>query len=334
MATNRTNIPPLNLSNKDVADTQEEEEDYFDIDMELMNSSSSSSTSSSPPEMIEFEFQMNSTTCKEKEPSTCPADDLFYRGNLLPLHLPPRLQMVQKLLQTTIQEDPKWSKSSTAPSTNTTTTPLHSCNISPSESCRVSCELNPQDFPHFEWSSDLSTFIISHPKKSWSKKLKLVKKSLITSQKIRDYIKGLFIKSAGESFPNNQEPPLPHHPTIATVLKNGDKDEIEENVMSNHRRSFSAAIKRTSKKSLSSSSSFSSSSCASSSSSSSSSSSAFISNGVHELKRISSDTSEIENSIEAAIAHCRKSQEPCKSSKPLLLRENKSGISSILACST
>jgi len=37
----------------------------------------------SPPYNREFEFQMS-----EKESSTSPADDLFYKGKLLPLHLP------------------------------------------------------------------------------------------------------------------------------------------------------------------------------------------------------------------------------------------------------
>nr|GMD65397.1 probable membrane-associated kinase regulator 4 [Ipomoea batatas] len=318
--------------------------------------------SSSSPQIREFEFQMASISV-EKGPSTSPADELFYRGKLLPLHLPPRLQMVQKLLQnttTTIDEEEEEESFcgmpfiSTATSSTDTSTPMESCNISPSESCRVSCELNPDDC-YFEWSSEFSTFINSHPKKSWAKKLKLVKQSLI-SQKLKAskaYLKGLFSKSGcsdescakaasccnhpesdqqqglnGQDFSINNKymkvgmrPSLPYigkcpHPTIASVIKNGERDGVED-TLSNPRRSFSAAIKRHSPtKCLSSSSSFSS----GTSSSSSSSSIAFISNGCYELnflKRSSSDTSEIEGSIQAAIAHCKKSQELSSSRKPL-----------------
>nr|GMD62691.1 probable membrane-associated kinase regulator 4 [Ipomoea batatas] len=268
--------------------------------------------SSSSPQIREFEFQMASISV-EKGPSTSPADELFYRGKLLPLHLPPRLQMVQKLLQntpTTIEEEEEESFCgmpfiSTATSSTDTSTPMESCNISPSESCRVSCELNPDDC-YFEWSSEFSTFINSHPKKSWAKKLKLVKQSLI-SQKLKAskaYLKGLFTKSGcsdescakaanccnhpesdqqqglnGQDFSINNKymkvgmrPSLPYigkcpHPTIASVIKNGERDGVED-TLSNPRRS-------------------------------------------------SSDTSEIEGSIQAAIAHCKKSQELSSSRKPL-----------------
>nr|KYP46709.1 hypothetical protein KK1_031671 [Cajanus cajan] len=66
------------------------DDDY--IDMELCSSPNFFSYSlSSPPSNREFEFQMN-----EKESSASPADDLFYKGKLLPLHLPPRLQMMKQ----------------------------------------------------------------------------------------------------------------------------------------------------------------------------------------------------------------------------------------------
>ncbi|GLJ13239.1 hypothetical protein SUGI_0208530 [Cryptomeria japonica] len=47
----------------------------------------------------EFEFRISvSRTQGVISPvDLCPADDLFYKGQLLPLHLPPRLQMVQNL---------------------------------------------------------------------------------------------------------------------------------------------------------------------------------------------------------------------------------------------
>ncbi|KAK4392206.1 putative membrane-associated kinase regulator 4 [Sesamum angolense] len=85
---------------------------------------------------------------------------------------------------------------STSPCTNSTNTLLDSCDVSPSESCRVSSERNPDDL--FEWSSELCSFIKSHPTNpSWSKKLKLIKHTIL-AQKLkasRAYLKSLFTKS-------------------------------------------------------------------------------------------------------------------------------------------
>ncbi|CAH9133368.1 unnamed protein product [Cuscuta epithymum] len=76
-----------------------EEEDC--IDMEVLPSDSAIFSSSSHP-AIDFEFQMLSITSSERyTPSTSPADELFCKGKLLPLHLPPRLQMLRKLLENT-----------------------------------------------------------------------------------------------------------------------------------------------------------------------------------------------------------------------------------------
>ncbi|KAI9128163.1 hypothetical protein K1719_001156 [Acacia pycnantha] len=78
-----------------------EAEDEF-IDIEITSSFNNfllSHTSSSPnPSSSEFEFQMSSSSSSSSS-STSSADDLFYKGKLLPLHLPPRLQMVQQILQ-------------------------------------------------------------------------------------------------------------------------------------------------------------------------------------------------------------------------------------------
>ncbi|RVW98866.1 putative membrane-associated kinase regulator 4 [Vitis vinifera] len=71
------------------------DEDY--IDMEVSPSANFLCYSiNSPPQSREFEFQMSSISHGREFIS--PADELFYKGKLLPLHLPPRLQMVQKLL--------------------------------------------------------------------------------------------------------------------------------------------------------------------------------------------------------------------------------------------
>ncbi|XP_009599076.1 probable membrane-associated kinase regulator 4 [Nicotiana tomentosiformis] len=360
MATNPPSSSSSKIKNAD-------EEDYIDIEV--------SSCTSSSPQSREFEFQMSSISIDKEITTTSPADELFYRGKLLPLHLPPRLEMVQKLLHTskleTFQEEerfsinsknlinaynkPFWSysspdpknngslthriTSSTAPCTNTST-PFESCNISPSESCRVSCELNPDEY-FFQWSTEFSNFMNDHPKKTWSKKLKLVKQSLI-SQKIKASkaylnLKSLFNKSACSDETDQQvfstkdcenkyikvskKTPFGHigkctQPTLASVIRNIEKEGVEDNVNS-HRKSFSAVIKRHSPtKCLSSSS-----SNGSSSSSSSLSSFSLNSNGFYELnllKRSSSANTEIEGSIEAAIAHCKKSQELCNPKRRLI----------------
>ncbi|KAL0426363.1 UNVERIFIED_CONTAM: putative membrane-associated kinase regulator 4 [Sesamum latifolium] len=209
---------------------------------------------------------------------------------------------------------------STAPCTNSTNTPFDSCDVSPSESCRVSSELNPDD-NFFEWSSELSSFIKSHPtNKSWSKKLKLIKHTIL-AQKLkasRAYLKSLFSKSVcsnelcTKADCNAVAPNLSKAeayisrtscPKLATIVKN--EEGIEDKVQ---RRSFSEAIKQRSPiKCLSSSSS----NCSSGASSSSSSSFSFSSNRFYEFQFLRSSTSapEIEVSIDAAIAHCKRSQQ-------------------------
>ncbi|XP_059646978.1 probable membrane-associated kinase regulator 4 [Cornus florida] len=332
------------------------DEDY--IDMEVSSSSNFFfDSTNSPPQTREFEFQM-SLNSHEKESTTSPADELFYKGKLLPLHLPPRLQMVQKLLQNsttttttfdntkeTLGDDQFYSiafiTTSTTSSTNTST-PLESCNISPSESRRVSSEINPDEY-FFEWSTELTDFIGDRPKKfiSWSKKLKMIKQSSLR-QKLkasRAYLKSLFNKSAcsdessakeacnfeagyvskGKEYLNKykkvaKKNPFGQigkgtYPTLANVLNSIEKEAVEDGVNS-HRRSFSGAIKRHSATKSSSSS--------SSGASSSSSSFSFNSNGFNEsqfLKRSSSANSEIDCSIEGAIAHCKQSQQLFSSRK-------------------
>ncbi|KAF9680890.1 hypothetical protein SADUNF_Sadunf06G0168800 [Salix dunnii] len=176
------------------------------IDMEFSSSSNIICYSiSSPSRNREFEFPMSSVS-HGRETTASPADELFYKGKLLPLHLPPRLLMVQNLLQnpTTATLNNKteaafaenyvipFIDSSTTPSTNANT-PLESCNISPSESCMISSELNPDEY-FFEWPSEANNFLGDHLKKSWTKKLKQssLGKKLKAS---RAYLKSLFSKS-------------------------------------------------------------------------------------------------------------------------------------------
>ncbi|KAL8149819.1 hypothetical protein AgCh_006730 [Apium graveolens] len=308
-------------------------EDMY-IDMELRCSSTSVFFSS--PQTRDFEFQMCEFTHLEKETITSPADELFYKGKLLPLHLPPRLEMVEKLLQTT-KKSKEGQECSIAFSSTTNTTPLdQSCNISPSESCRVSCELNPADY--FEWSSELSGFVsgTDQPKKSWSKyKLKLMKHSCL-GQKLkasRAYLKSLFSKSGSDQSSvkatcNDEES---EHVTKGNkdyfsryikVAKKTSYDQLvkgmkiptlgldQGNNITTDRKSFSGTKQRSSTIKSS----------TSSGASSLSSSFSFYSNGVYEpplLKRSNSATSEIESSIEAAIAYCKKSQQLFTTRNPL-----------------
>ncbi|KAK1403448.1 putative membrane-associated kinase regulator 4 [Heracleum sosnowskyi] len=315
------------------------EDEY--IDMEV--SSSSASLFFSSPQAREFEFQMCDSIHLEKDTTTSPADELFYKGKLLPLHLPPRLQMVQKLLQNSatksFNEDQECNIVLPATTSNT---PLdQSCNISPSESCRVSCELNQNGY--FNWSTELSGFVsgTDQPKKSWSKnKLRLIKQSSL-GQKLRAsraYFKSLFSKSGctdescakptcraeesgqisngsrdyfsryikvAKNTASEQIGKGTKFPTLAFIMNGIEKDEFDQdNLSRTHRKSFSGKNKRQSTMKSSSSS--------SSGASSLSSSFSFNSNGINDsqpLKRSSSATSEIDGSIEAAIAHCKKSQQ-------------------------
>ncbi|KAB2098340.1 hypothetical protein ERO13_A01G218950v2 [Gossypium hirsutum] len=76
-----------------------DEEDYIDIEVSSSSSNLLFYPITSPPSP-QFEFQTCSSFYGEIASTTSPADELFYKGKLLPLHLPPRLQMLQSLLQT------------------------------------------------------------------------------------------------------------------------------------------------------------------------------------------------------------------------------------------
>ncbi|XP_068644632.1 probable membrane-associated kinase regulator 4 [Aristolochia californica] len=307
---------------RDLLSCDQVEEEYIEMDV------SSSSFFCYSPQSRDFEFQM-SANLPEREPTTSPADELFYKGKLLPLHLPPRLQMVQKLLQNPSPCYEPNVDSLEQSYITATATPYESCNISPAGSCPVSRELNPDEY-FYECGVDDTSFI-NHPKKSWSKKLKLIKQSSL-SHKLkasRAYLRSLFTKSgcsdesstdaakirkdlpasrATESL-NKYSKVAKRNPfgqihrernqASPTVLKDIQEETAENN--GNHRRSFSGAIKRN----LAAKSSTSSSSSSSSSSFSSGSSNGF--HGAQILKRSSSVNSEVESSIQGAIAHCKQS---------------------------
>uniref|UniRef100_A0A166CR03 Uncharacterized protein n=1 Tax=Daucus carota subsp. sativus TaxID=79200 RepID=A0A166CR03_DAUCS len=72
-------------------------EDYIDMAVSSQRSKFCHAMNSSLHPR-EFEFQMF-PSLSERDRTTSPADELIYKGKLLPLHLPPRLQIVEKLLQ-------------------------------------------------------------------------------------------------------------------------------------------------------------------------------------------------------------------------------------------
>ncbi|CAJ2656657.1 unnamed protein product [Trifolium pratense] len=294
------------------------DEDYIDMELTSPLNFFSYTIDFPPMNTREFEFQMSSIS-NEEDSKTTPADDLFYKGKLLPLHLPPRIQMVQKLLQNTNLED---STFPLTPPTFSNYTPLESCNISPSESCRVSSSEGNQD----EYSFEMNGFVVSDlPKvKSWPKKLKMMNQ-LLFGQKLKAskaYLKSLFNKSGCSDKSNASDP----NNKVGIGMKNKNKNSFEifcdenkkqikrdmvEDDFVNHRKSFSGVVQRqycgNKASSLSTS---------SSGSSSNSSSFSFSSAGYYDLqlfKRSISANYELESSVEGAIAHCKQSQQQCSS---------------------
>ncbi|KAK6929276.1 hypothetical protein RJ641_005481 [Dillenia turbinata] len=314
------------------------DDDYIDMEVSTFSNFLYHSMSS-PQHTREFEFQMSSSSL-ERDTTTSPADELFYKGKLLPLHLPPRLQMVEKLLNSSSANESKIDDfeefygtpmATTTTPTPATGTPFESCNISPSESCRVSRELNPNEY-FLECGTDINSFIGDNPKRSWTRKLKLIKQSSLSSKlkASRAYLKSLFRKSScsdesGTAATRNVEDisvskakeSLNKYTKVAKKnpfeqikqerdqmskprMRSFDKDLIADGGSNCHRKSFSGIIKRHSTTKSSSSSSF-------SSSSTSNSSNGF--SEYHFLKRSSSSSSDIESAIQSAIAHCKRSQQ-------------------------
>ncbi|OIT40751.1 PREDICTED: probable membrane-associated kinase regulator 4 [Nicotiana attenuata] len=320
------------------------EEDY--IDMELSSHSNIlSHFKNSPSQAREFEFQMLPNSI-DKDTTTSPADELFHNGKLLPLHLPfGTQQMVEKLLQNPnksvnktrnidIFQESSFSTPLFTTTTNTPTnnTPFESCNISPSDSCQVSRELNPDEYM-FDYSTEdhANSFnpADENSKKSWTRKLKLIKNSSFGSKlkSSRAYVKSFFSKSScsneySANVDKGSVPIMAKEEPFGQIQKGAyskgmnKENVVEQDHRGRHRRSFSGAIKRfsTAKSSSSSTSSFTSSS-GSSSASSSNNSNEF--QDMHFFKRSSSAYSEIENSIQAAIAHCKNSHQQFDSRKTI-----------------
>ncbi|KAL0720912.1 hypothetical protein Bca4012_035511 [Brassica carinata] len=293
------------------------DDDYIDMEVNLSSSSSSSSrfisfaVNSSPPHSSrEFEFQMCSSAVASGESATSPADELFYKGQLLPLHLPPRLQMVQKLLAS--------SSSSSAAAISTPISPRAAA----SSPRRFSSSEIQEEHCYIEISTELKRFIESKKIKQSSIRQKL--------KASRAYIRSLF------SRPGCSDSSEIHPKFKSETLKNSKKKNPSESLSSKnppliHRRSFSGVMQRHSQQKCSSSASASSSS---SSASSLSSSFSFGSNGSLDLQTLmrssNASSAEIDNSIEGAIEHCKQSFTTRKSNAGE--SENSSSRTSVSTC--
>ncbi|KAK9127176.1 hypothetical protein Syun_015973 [Stephania yunnanensis] len=270
--------------------------------------------------------------------------------------------MVQKLLHNSSSSTTSEDDHTFTPFTSFSTPLDHSCNISPSDSCRVSRELCPADY-FFDCSttthhddvlltnnnnnnSITSSTCSSGSTKSWSKKLKLIKQSSSIGSKLkasRAYLKSLFGKSSsgcadegttsavskakeclnkytkGAAAAKKKKNPfgqIYRESICRHQIEDCEREKMSEDIGvggGGHRRSFSGAIiKRcsaTNKSPFSTSSSSNSSGSSSFSLSNANSSSSSGFHDLHLLKRSSSDSSEIESSIQGAIAHCKKSQQ-------------------------
>ncbi|KAL1150297.1 hypothetical protein V6Z11_A10G248000 [Gossypium hirsutum] len=233
----------------------ENEEDDEYIDMEITSFSNYFTNSRNSRE---FEFQMSSISI-EKEPTSSPADELFYNGKLLPLHLPPHLLQFSGSgygdFNNCVAEEVYGTPLTTTVTTPTSTsTPFESCNISPCDSCYVSRELNPDEYSSmslfYEYSTEteVSRCFDENPKKSWTKKLKLSSKLKAS----RAYLKALFGKS-GCTDESSAAAKDGNQTTVSKPKKrnNADKGKLVDNSDGNgnsnrHRRSFSMAATKVS----------------------------------------------------------------------------------------
>jgi hypothetical protein len=274
------------------------QDDYIDMDL---------TPSVPPPSSPRFEFQSAGAAgadARHREAAfASPADELFYKGNLLPLHLPPRLQLVQRLLQD--QEQPP---------------PLRGAKRDAESDPAAATESGDSDADAAAAAAG-GKACAAKTKPSWAKKLKVVKRWAS-----REYIRSLFLA----------RPPLPSDIVagvgagagasasghgIGSVSARGSVLEQEEACQCHHRKSFSGIIRRVRLVATSNKVPGTSPLCSSSSSSSSSTPSCGNANGFFfrtaaasagtatpALKRSSSAGSSEEGAIQGAIAHCKRSQ--------------------------
>ncbi|KAI5019122.1 hypothetical protein ZWY2020_044010 [Hordeum vulgare] len=317
-------------------DGLEQEEEYIDMDL---------SSAAAGAAGRDFEFHMSAPLDRSGQPPLAsPADELFYKGKLLPLHLPPRVQMVEELLLDGVRaRGPRLGglAVSTAPATPCE----RSRGVSPANSCFVSGELNVEEFfreyaAGMALADDDAASAASGEKKPWSRKLRFVRQLNLGRQlkASKAYLKTMFVgKQAGTG--GDDKNVLGgkdlsghghghgHHPRAWRKNPFGHMRSnrcITEQSSggggrAGHRRSFSSVVVRYSASNKTSpapaappSSSSSSSSSKSSTSSSvrcSSDSDGAVGAGAPALRRSSSASSEAENPIQGLIAYCKKSQQ-------------------------
>ncbi|CAD6333589.1 unnamed protein product [Miscanthus lutarioriparius] len=315
-----------------------EEEDYIDMDLSSVAAAGAR----------EFEF-MSAPLDRWGEPLASPADELFYKGKLLPLHLPPRIQMVEELLDGRGAGSREFLHHgiSTAPAT-----PYESCNASPANSCYVSGELNVEEyFQEYAAAAGLALAADAAAapggeRKPWSRKLRFMRQLNLglRLKASKAYLKTIFAAKSdekndlGAATARGAREELAHgHPRawrknpFAQIRSNrciasdvcvgggssraapaaGRYKEREHG----HRRSFSSVIVRYSSSNKTSPvpalplPSSSSSSSSSSSASSSVRTSSESDGAGPALRRSSSASSEVENPIQGLIAYCKKSQQ-------------------------
>jgi hypothetical protein len=312
-----------------VREEMDAEEYYIDMDL------SSSAPAGPPVAREEFEFR-SAPLDRWGEPLASPADELFYKGKLLPLHLPPRIQMVEELLDGRARSGVLGY--STAPAT-----PYESCHASPANSCFVSGELNVEEY----FQEYHAAGLLAAPggdRKTLSRKLRFMRQLNlgVKLKASKAYLKTMFAgnkpgnaddgkndahgsttgelscghnhvghltrawrKSPFGQIRSNRYIATHSHGGRAPPDEGGRHKEREHG----HRRSFSSVMVWYSSSSSNKTSPAPTPSCASSSCSTSVRTSSDSDAGAPVLRRSSSASSEAENPIQGLIAYCKKSQQ-------------------------
>ncbi|XP_077218556.1 membrane-associated kinase regulator [Tasmannia lanceolata] len=284
-----------------------------DQSFNLLNLSSSSPPSpSSSSSSSDFEFTVSlSPKSHSKSSHLCPADELFYKGQLLPLHLSPRLSMVRTLL----------ASSSSSSSSDTATTASRDSSgsstdislLSESDSSRPSSATEDEFYKkipipkkpnkYFSLSRFSSIFLPKDNKITTPKKI-----STSAKEVIRKYVKK--VKPLYEKFSSKQQqqhPKMSMSMSMASYCVKPFNDEKERNGLGPNRvrdgsgsfsHSFSGNLRYPRRRSVVG-------SCPSS----------MRSSPTHSGVLYSSDRSEMEelqSAIQGAITHCKNSMTQVK----------------------
>ncbi|XP_057832217.1 probable membrane-associated kinase regulator 4 [Cryptomeria japonica] len=240
------------------------DDDYIDIEVEsamFWEAVSRTKLNGNRAESREFEFDakalMDDPGCVAS-----PADELFYKGQLLPLHLPPRIQMVENLLasEKSKENKPQSLLGREKPEQNSGGggsfyresaddsaffhTPYESCDATPYDSCEASQELNADLYEAFKENHRVT---IKEAAEAESKRekhqrlpmLKKAKKLLDSTQSkqaalalklkaSRLYLKSLFSKST-ETKDQNQHQRRTKELDQRDLMNNTSTDQADQN---------------------------------------------------------------------------------------------------------